>query len=95
MGNGRQLPNIAGCAFGFAAAGSGVGSLVGTALGPWLCPLPGGQPTHDERVLAMYGGTYLGIMVGIALGAVAGVAYAVLVRRARRRLPPPEAGTAG
>ena len=39
----------------------------------------------DERVLAMYGGTFLGIKAGLAAGAVAGVLYAVLVRRSRLR----------
>ncbi len=81
-----HLPSVVGCAIGFAAAGCGVGSLVGTALGPLLYPpLPEGQGTMDERVLAMYGGTFLGIKLGAAVGAVAGVLYAVLVRRSRRR----------
>lgn len=83
----RPLPNVVGCAIGFCAAGSGIGSLVGTALGPWLYPpLPEGQGTQEDQILAMYGGTYLGIMVGMAAGAVAGVLYAVLVRRARLRV---------
>jgi hypothetical protein len=78
-------PSVVGCAIGFAAAGCGVGSLVGTALGPLLYPpLPDGQGTMDERVLVMYGGTFLGIKAGLVVGALAGVLYAVLVRRSRR-----------
>ena len=81
-----HLPSVVGCTIGFAVAVCGVGSLVGTALGPLLDPsLPDGQGTVDERVLAMYGGTFLGIMVGAAVGAVAGFLYAVLVRRSRLR----------
>lgn len=77
-----HMPSVAGCAVGFCAAGSGVGSLVGTALGPWLYPpLPEGQGTQQEQILAVYGGTFLGIKVGMAVGAVAGVLYALLVRR--------------
>lgn len=81
-----HLPSVVGCAIGFCAAGSGVGSLVGMALGPWLYPpLPEGQGTQQEQILAAYGGTFLGIKVGMAIGLVAGVVYAVLVRRSRLR----------
>ena len=85
MADGQHLPNVAGCAFGFCAAGSGVGSVVGTALGSrFFPPLPPGQGTHHEQLMAMYGGTLWGIAVGMGIGA-AGVAYAVLVRRWRLR----------
>ncbi len=70
----------------FAAAGSGVGSLVGTALGSWLYPqLPEGQGTLDEQMLTRYGGTFLGIRVGLAVGAAVGVIHSVIVRRSRLR----------
>ena len=86
MGARRHLPSIFGCAIGFSAAGSGVGSLVGMAIGPLLFPWPPeGQGTQHEQVMAMYGGTFWGIGAGIGVGLVAGVAYAVLVRRERFR----------
>ncbi len=70
----------------FVAAGSGIGSLVGTALGPWLYPqLSEGLGTLDEQELARYGGTFFGIWVGLAVGATAGVIHAVMVRRSRLR----------
>lgn len=48
MTGGRAAPEV-----GFCAAGSGVGSLVGTALGPWLYPpLAEGQGTQHEQMLA-------------------------------------------
>lgn len=88
----RHLPSVVGCAVGFCAAGSGVGSLVGTALGPWLYPpLAPGQGTQPEQILAAYGGTFLGIKVGLAVGAVAGVLYALLARRSRLRGATPRA----
>lgn len=81
-----HLPNIVGCAIGFAAAGCGVGSLVGTALGHHLYPFAiYGQGPWEDRVLALYGGTHLGMAFGAAIGMVAGVLYAVLVRRSRLR----------
>ena len=81
-----EFPNPFGCAVGFAAAGCGVGSLVGTALHPWLYPpLPAGQGTESERILAFYGGTFLGMKAGLVVGAVAGVVYALVVRRSRLR----------
>lgn len=81
-----HLPNPFLCAIGFAAAGCGVGSLVGMMLGPWLYPaLPPGQGTMHEQTLVAYGGTFLGIKVGLVVGAVAGVLYAVVVRRSRLR----------
>lgn len=84
MAGGRHLPSVIGCAIGFCAAGSGIGSLVGTAVHPLLYPpLPDGQGTPQEQILAACGGTFLGIKGGMALGAVVGVLYAVLVRRAR------------
>jgi hypothetical protein len=97
----RHLPSIIGCAFGFCATGSGVGSLVGTALNHRLFPpLPPGQKTPHEQFMAFYGGTFWGIGVGMGVGVAAGVVYAVLVRRSRRRrhqhhrlLPGGERGT--
>ena len=81
-----HLPNPFVCAFGFAAAGCGVGSLVGMALGSWIYPpLPEGMGTTGEQTLSRYGGTFLGIRVGLVVGAVAGVVYAVVVRRSRLR----------
>ena len=77
MASSRNLPNVVGCSVGFCAAGNGVGSLVGMAFGPWLYPpLPEGQGTQQEQILAVYGSTFLGIKVGMAVGAVAGVVYA-------------------
>lgn len=82
----QHLPSIIGCAFGFCAAGSGVGSLVGTALTTWLYPpLAEGEGTPHERIMAFYGGTLWGIAVGMGVGLVAGVLYAVLLRRSRLR----------
>lgn len=80
----QHLPSVLCCGFGFSAAGSGIGSIVGTALGPRLYPqLPKGQGTPHDQLMAMYGGTLWGIAVGVSIGAVAGVLYAVLVRRSR------------
>ena len=80
-----HLPNPFLCAIGFAAAGCGVGSLVGMGLGSWIYPpLPEGKGTMDEKILVAYGGTFLGIKVGLAVGAIAGVLYAVIVRRVRK-----------
>ncbi len=87
-----HLPSIVGCAIGFAAAGCGVGSLVGTALGHHLYPFSiYGQGPFEDWLLAMYGGTQLGMAFGAAIGIVAGVLYAVLVRRSRIRRPAPDA----
>lgn len=81
-----HLPNIVGCLIGFAAAGCGVGSLVGTAVGHHLYPFSiYGQGPWENRWLAMYGGTQLGMEVGAAIGAAAGVLYAFLVRRSQLR----------
>ena len=86
LANSRHLPNILGCAIGFSAAGCGVGSLIGTIFGSLLYPpLPEGQGTMEEKFYAMYGGTYLGIKAGLVFGSVAGVVYAILVRRSRRQ----------
>ncbi|WP_088252863.1 hypothetical protein [Fimbriiglobus ruber] len=91
MADGRHLPSIPGCAFGFCAAGSGVGSIAGTALNPWLFPpLPAGRGTPHEQMMTLYGGTLQGIVMGMGVGVVAGVVYAVLVRRARVRQWVPE-----
>lgn len=88
MPDSLHMPSFVGCSIGFAAAGCGVGSLLGTAVGPLLYPTPPeGQGTIEERALAMYGGTFLGMEVGLLVGAVAGVLYAVLMRRSRRRFP--------
>ena len=88
MPKSQHLPSIAGCAIGFAAIGCGVGSLAGMALGPWLYPpLPEGVGTMDDQVRAVYGGVFLGTKVGAMIGAVAGVLYAVTVRRRSGRLP--------
>lgn len=87
-----HLPSIVGCAIGFAAAGCGVGSLVGTALGHHLYPFSiYGQGPFEDWLLAMYGGTQLGMAFGAAIGMVAGVVYAVLVRQSRLRRPSPDA----
>ena len=84
--SGRHLPSVVGCAVGFCAAGSGVGSLLGTFFGRWLFPpLPEGFGTPEEQAMAFYGGTLWGIGVGMGVGLVAGVLYAVLVRRSRLR----------
>lgn len=92
MAHGQHLPSIAGCALGFGAAGCGVGSLVGTALGSWLVPqLAEGQGKPHERFMAFYGGTFWGIGVGLVIGAAAGVLYAALVRRSRLRGRAPDA----
>ena len=81
----RHLPSIAWCALGFAAAGSGVGSLIGTAFESALfTPLLAGQGTPHERLLAFYDGTLSGIVIGASAGSMIGVLYAVLVRRQRR-----------
>lgn len=81
-----QMPNVAGCLIGFAAAGCGFGSLVGTAVGPLLYTTPpDGQGKMDERMLTVYEGTFLGMKVGAVVGSVAGILYAVLVRRLRLR----------
>lgn len=86
MANPQHLPSVPGCAIGFAAAGCGVGSLIGTIFGSLLYPdLPGGQGTPEEKFYAMYGGTYLGIKAGLVFGAVAGVVYAILLRQSRMR----------
>jgi hypothetical protein len=86
--NPRQVPKFVGCTVRFAAAGSGVGSLAGTALGPWLYPpRPVGQGTTNGQELALYGGTHLGMQVGLAAGAVTGTLYTRLVRRSRLRRP--------
>ena len=88
MTSDRRPPSVVGCALGFCAAGSGVGSLVGMAAGPWFFPTPpDGQGTQHEQVMAMYGGTLWGIGLGMAAGAIAGVLYAVLVGRRRRPRP--------
>ena len=85
-----HLPNPFGCAVGFAAAGCGVGSLVGTGSESWLYPtLIMGHGTEREQMLAMYGGTFLGMKVGLVVGALAGVLYALLVRRSRLRRQAP------
>jgi hypothetical protein len=87
-----HLPSFVGCAIGFAAAGCGVGSLVGTALGHHLYPFSiYGQGPFEDWLLAMYGGTQLGMAFGAAIGMVAGVLYAVLVRQSRLRRPSPDA----
>jgi len=46
-----HLPNTVGCLIGFAAAGCGVGSLVGTAVGHHLYPsaAPGSEPHTPRR----------------------------------------------
>ena len=81
-----HLPNPFACAYGFAAAGCGVGSLVGMAIGPWIYPpFPEGMGTMHEQTLVSYGGVFLGSVVGIPIGAVVGPLYAVLVRRSRLR----------
>jgi hypothetical protein len=50
---GVHLPSIAGCAVGSGAAGSGVGSLPGTALGARPYPeFLEGEGTPEERLLA-------------------------------------------
>ena len=82
----QHLPNVVGCAVGFSAAGCGIGSLVGTAVWPVVRPTPPvGQATANEQILTQYGGTLLGILIGLGLGAIAGAVYAVLVRRSRLR----------
>jgi hypothetical protein len=67
-------------------AGCGIGSVAGMPLGPWLYPsLSEGQGTTDERVRFIYGGMYFGIKLGLVIGAITGVVYALLVRRSRLR----------
>ncbi|WP_157369017.1 hypothetical protein [Zavarzinella formosa] len=87
MAEGKHLPSIPGCALGFCAAGSGVGSLIGTFLNHWLFPsLPPGQGSVREQTMAFYGGTIWGIVAGMIAGFAAGVIYAVLVRRSRLKV---------
>lgn len=75
-----------------------MGSLVGMVVGPVFFPQPPeGQGTPHERMTAAYGGTHWGIVIGMGVGLVVGVAYAVLARRARLRArragSPPGPGT--
>lgn len=77
----RHRPSVVGCALGFAAAGSGVGSLVGTALTRvFFADLPPGEGTVQEQVMANYGGLLWGIALGVLVGAVVGAVYAVRAR---------------
>ncbi len=79
-----HLPNVIGCAFGFAMAGSGIGSVMGPALEHWLVPpLPEGQEPIKRPLEVMYGGIIFGIKMGLVVGAIAGVLYALIVRRSR------------
>lgn len=79
-----HLPSVVGCVIGFAAAGCGVGSLLGTVAHPWFFPpLADGQGTTHEQAMAVYGGTFRGMAIGAAVGAVAGAVYA-LRERSRR-----------
>ena len=88
-----HLPSVIGCAFGFAVAGCGIGSVAGMALGHWLYP----PLLEDQRPIkipldVVYSGTYFGIRLGFVLGAVTGVLYALLVRRSRLRRWSADAG---
>ena len=90
MSKSQHLPSIVGCAVGFCAAGSGVGSLVGMFVEAWLFPpLPEGQGTMHDQLVARYSGTLWGIVVGMGVGLMAGVLFAVLVRRFRLRCHDP------
>ncbi len=82
-----HLPHILGCAIGFAAAGCGVGSLLGMVFLTRLYPQPPqDQLTEHEMFMSRYGGTHWGMAIGAVAGLIAGVVYAVVVRRKRRRL---------
>ena len=62
----KQPPNLIGCAVGFAAAGCGVGSLVGLGVGPFFFPEPpDGQGTMHEQFMAVYGGMVFAAQAGI------------------------------
>ena len=82
----QHLPNIAGCAIGFAAAGSGIGSLVGMCLHPLFWPptpeIPGDP---NELAMALYGGVFRGIFIGMAIGMFTGIIYAIEIRLIRRQ----------
>ena len=82
----RPLPNVLGCAIGFCAIGSGVGAYTGCYVAGQLWRA---IPEVERAGLPMTGFLYTcllrGMFVGMALGAAAGVAYALLVRRARVR----------
>ena len=80
----RPLPNILGCAVGFCAIGSGVGSVAGcfVAAQVWKA-MPEAERAGLRLTSFIYDGMFQGIAIGMALGAAAGVAYAVIVRRSR------------
>jgi hypothetical protein len=70
----KRKHSPSGCAAGFGAAGSGIGSLLGTFL--WSkCRF---QLFEGQAAQAWdaYGGTLLGIYIGLAVGAGVGVWFA-------------------
>lgn len=80
----KHFPSVAGCAFGFAAAGFGVGSLVGMCLaGPLWRALPVAERASRAEAGFLYGSIWVTALLGIPIGALVGVAYARRVRRRR------------
>ena len=82
----RPLPNVFKCAIGFCAIGSGVGSVAGCFVAGQLWDaMPQAERAGLRLTSFIYDGMDLGIVTGMVLGAAAGVAYAVIVRRTRAR----------
>lgn len=80
MADQQRKPSVIGCAVGFGAAGSGVGSLVGMVA--WTkAPFPLFDGPY-ARLWDFYGGTYLGTAIGAVVGVFVGAWYA---RRARAK----------
>ena len=84
----KRLPSVLGCGVGFAAAGSCVGSFAGMFVGGrlWRSLPEAGRPASPIEVVYLW--LFRGLLVGVLLGAWAGVAYARAARRSRRRPHP-------
>jgi hypothetical protein len=90
----RHLPSVVGCAIGFCAAGSGVGSVAGSLVGMQVWK----GLSDDERAATSPTDItdlwmFRGIFAGMVLGVVAGVTYPLVVRwvRAGRKQAEPAA----
>lgn len=88
MGKQRQ-PNVVLCAIGFAAAGTGVGSLVGTIIGAQVeKEVPGAADLRVSGVPLVYLWLFRGVWARALAGGLLGMWYALI----RRLLPPNERG---